>query len=98
MASLTPPPAKAVPFNDGRGCKEWLNALPLTNIPQAQNSLKFSNLFFPLGLDIARAPLDQPYIGEHARRIFPVGKKYTDKPSPRQVPPGLRLAPPDGGW
>src|SRR5258705_2490693 len=36
MASLTPPPAKAMPFNDPRGCKEWLNALPLTNIPQAQ--------------------------------------------------------------
>ena len=36
MASLTPPPAKALPFSDGRGCKEWLNALPLTNIPQAQ--------------------------------------------------------------
>ena len=36
MASLTPPPAKALPFNDARGCKEWLNALPLTNIPQAQ--------------------------------------------------------------
>jgi len=25
-----------MPFNDPRGCKEWLNALPLTNIPQAQ--------------------------------------------------------------
>ncbi len=36
MASLTPPPAKALPFGDARGCKEWLNALPLTNIPQAQ--------------------------------------------------------------
>jgi hypothetical protein len=36
MASLTPPPAKALGFNDARGCKEWLNALPLTNIPQAQ--------------------------------------------------------------
>ena len=36
MASLTPPPAKALPFSDARGCKEWLNALPLTTIPQAQ--------------------------------------------------------------
>jgi hypothetical protein len=36
MASLTPPPAKSLPFTEGRGCKEWLNALPLTNIPQAQ--------------------------------------------------------------
>ena len=24
------------PFEDARGCKEWLGALPLTNIPQAQ--------------------------------------------------------------
>jgi hypothetical protein len=36
VASLTPPPARALPFNDARSCKEWLNALPLTNIPQAQ--------------------------------------------------------------
>ena len=36
MASLTPPPAKLLAFGDARGCKEWLNALPLTNIPQAQ--------------------------------------------------------------
>ena len=27
----------ALPFQDARGCKEWLNALPLTNIPQAQS-------------------------------------------------------------
>jgi hypothetical protein len=26
----------AIPFQDARGCKEWLNGLPLTNIPQAQ--------------------------------------------------------------
>jgi cyclic-di-GMP-binding protein len=36
MATLTPPPARELPFTDARGCKEWLNALPLTNIPQAQ--------------------------------------------------------------
>jgi cyclic-di-GMP-binding protein len=36
MATTTPPPAKALAFTDARGCKEWLNALPLTNIPQAQ--------------------------------------------------------------
>jgi len=28
-----------LPFSDGRGCKEWLNVLPLTNIPQAQQTL-----------------------------------------------------------
>ncbi len=26
-------------FDDARGCKDWLNALPLTNIPQAQTLL-----------------------------------------------------------
>jgi hypothetical protein len=29
--------AAGLPFPDARGCKEWLNALPLTNIPQAQS-------------------------------------------------------------
>ncbi|HXF78026.1 MAG TPA: hypothetical protein VN598_04150 [Usitatibacter sp.] len=29
-------PARTLPFADARGCKEWLGALPLTNIPQAQ--------------------------------------------------------------
>jgi hypothetical protein len=38
MSSVTPPPAVtgAPSFSDARGCKEWLGALPLTNIPQAQ--------------------------------------------------------------
>ncbi|MGZ5046059.1 MAG: hypothetical protein ACXWF0_02245 [Usitatibacter sp.] len=36
MASIPPSAARAAPFTDSRGCKEWLNALPLTNIPQAQ--------------------------------------------------------------
>ena len=30
------PPA-TLAFADARGCKEWLGALPLTNIPQAQS-------------------------------------------------------------
>ena len=37
--SVTQPPirnAAALPFSDARSCREWLNALPLTNIPQAQ--------------------------------------------------------------
>jgi hypothetical protein len=38
MASSTPTRAP-LPFNDGRGCKEWLNVLPLTNIPQAQQTV-----------------------------------------------------------
>jgi len=29
-------PTRTLPFADARGCKEWLGALPLTNIPQAQ--------------------------------------------------------------
>jgi len=29
----------ALGFTDARGCKEWLGALPLTNIPQAQSML-----------------------------------------------------------
>jgi hypothetical protein len=37
MATLTPPAPRALAFSDGRGCKEWLNVLPLTNIPQAQS-------------------------------------------------------------
>jgi len=38
----TAPPGSrevALGFADARGCKEWLNALPLTNIPQAQTLL-----------------------------------------------------------
>lgn len=37
--SVSHPPirnAAALPFTDARTCREWLNALPLTNIPQAQ--------------------------------------------------------------
>jgi hypothetical protein len=38
--STTPPPSTRDPgspgFTDARNCREWLNALPLTNIPQAQ--------------------------------------------------------------
>ena len=40
MATTLPPnsrPANAQFFTDARTCKEWLNALPLTNIPQAQS-------------------------------------------------------------
>jgi hypothetical protein len=36
--AATPPnrPGSGVSFSDAKGCKEWLNGLPLTNIPQAQ--------------------------------------------------------------
>lgn len=39
--SAAPPGSRegALAFADARGCKEWLNALPLTNIPQAQTLL-----------------------------------------------------------
>ena len=38
--SVTQPPIRSggnLAFSDSRTCKEWLNALPLTNIPQAQS-------------------------------------------------------------
>ena len=38
--SAPPPnsrPVGSLAFGDARACKEWLNALPLTNIPQAQS-------------------------------------------------------------
>jgi hypothetical protein len=38
MSSATPTRAP-LPFSDGRGCKEWLTVLPLTNIPQAQQTV-----------------------------------------------------------
>ena len=39
--SSTPPGTRegGLAFSDARGCKEWLGALPLTNIPQAQSLL-----------------------------------------------------------
>ena len=43
--------AEGVTFSDARGCKEWLNALPLTNIPQAQS----------LVLDLARSLNAAPF-------------------------------------
>lgn len=36
MVATQPPPRAPLSFGDARSCKEWLNALPLTNIPQAQ--------------------------------------------------------------
>ena len=37
--SVTQPPIRnaTLPFADARTCREWLNALPVTNIPQAQS-------------------------------------------------------------
>ena len=35
--STPPRPESSVPFADAHGAKEWLGALPLTNIPQAQS-------------------------------------------------------------
>jgi len=32
----SPTPTRTAAFSDARGAKDWLNALPLTNIPQAQ--------------------------------------------------------------
>lgn len=37
MSSVAPPPRDGMAFADARGCREWLAAIPLTNIPQAQS-------------------------------------------------------------
>ena len=34
--SVTEPPIQGAAFTDSRSCREWLGALPLTNIPNAQ--------------------------------------------------------------
>ena len=40
MSSTPPGPREGgLAFDDARGCKDWLGALPLTNIPQAQTLL-----------------------------------------------------------
>jgi hypothetical protein len=52
-------------------------ATRITGIPQAIASSGFGNLFFPLGVDITRT--GAPFTGEHARRIFGLGKNYKDQ-------------------
>ena len=62
MTNSTPPATRAsgtgTLFTDARTCKEWLNALPLTNIPQAQqlvlDALRVMNR--ATDFDAARAP------------------------------------------
>lgn len=48
-------PGAGVAFNDAKSCKEWLNGLPLTNIPQAQqfvlDALRAVNREEPVGLE-----------------------------------------------
>ena len=39
MTAGQPAAPGATPFADARGCKDWLDALPLTNIPQAQGEV-----------------------------------------------------------
>ena len=42
MSSLPPAPIRipaGLAFGEARGCRDWLNALPLTNIPQAQSQV-----------------------------------------------------------
>ena len=36
MSAAPPPTRTAAPFGDARGCREWLSALPITNVVQAQ--------------------------------------------------------------
>jgi len=65
-----------------------------TGIPVAADALKHNAVFFSLGLDVFRGLQTSPgvfseatYVGEHARRIFGLGKNYTDAPAARNVPP-----------
>lgn len=52
-------------------------AARFTGIPAAANSAFYTNLFFPLGLDLTRSS-GAAFTGEHARRIFGAGTKYSD--------------------
>ena len=47
-----------------------------TNIPLAADAVKFSEVYFPLGVDITRT--GAPFVGEHSRRIYGLGKVYKD--------------------
>ena len=58
-----------------------------TAIPQAAQSLALSNIFFQLGVDLNRASKDATYMGEHARKIFNLGKYYSDTPPRRLTTP-----------
>jgi hypothetical protein len=52
-----------------------------TEIPLAYQSPAFSNVFFPMGLDITR--IGASFNGEHARRIFGLKFNYRDVPPKR---------------
>jgi len=54
-----------------------------TGIPLASQAPQFGQLFFPLGLDLARGASAAPYSGEHARAIFGLKQQYKDTPPRR---------------
>jgi hypothetical protein len=57
VSSIPPAPREGAAFADARGCREWLAALPLTNIPQAQYQVLEG--LRALGRDEAFDPLDR---------------------------------------
>ncbi len=61
-----------------------------TGIPLAKNALQFSNVFFPMGVDLARST--GAFTGEHARKIFNLGTMYADTP-PKPLTSGIPSTP-----
>lgn len=53
-----------------------------TNIPQAIRAALLGEPFFQLGVDLERGT-NAPFSGEHARRIYGLGKKFSDSPPSR---------------
>ena len=58
-----------------------------TGIPQAKTSLQIGSVNFALGVDFIRLPTDQPFDGEHGRRLFGYGSSWSDVPPQRATPP-----------
>ena len=52
-----------------------------TGLQPAAQSLRFGNIFFPVGLDLTRS--GTTFTGEHARRIFGLRNTYVDVPPKR---------------
>ena len=57
MSVTEPPTREGLPFADARGCRVWLGALPMTNIPNAQ--FQVLEAMRALGRDAAFDPLER---------------------------------------
>ncbi|MFH0940051.1 MAG: hypothetical protein V1899_12335 [Planctomycetota bacterium] len=70
--------------NNGKGQLQTnVISLNSTGIPQAARASAYSNLFFPLGVNLTRTTYGAPFSGEHARRIFGFRTQYKDTPPQR---------------